>query len=308
MSSQTTVLRNTTTEDTATKKELKFLWLELTRKCNLECVHCYENSSPRLPLLGSMTTQNWIRVLEQASEMGIEMVQFIGGEPTLFPDLSQLIEVATRLNIAVEIYTNGTMIKDHLWSVFVENKVSLAFSYYSTDPEQHDDVTTKKGSHKKTRNAIKHAVALGLRVRVGVIQMPEISDESIQSTIAELKAIGVQNVGSDRMRGIGRGVVKLSAKRNPFGELCGGCGDGKMAIDNNGNVYPCVFSKFSSLGHVSHGLQSISNGSRLHMFREKMHVEHPKTKEEAKPCFPRYCLPYERCNPNTGCGPDGCSP
>lgn len=296
--------------DNPLSNQIKFLWLELTRKCNLECIHCYENSSPRLPLHGTLSTEDWIQILEQAADLGVKKVQFIGGEPTLYRDLDQLIEKATKRGVQVEIYTNGTAINEHLWSVFVTNQVSLAFSYYSTDPEQHDLVTTKSGSHQKTRAAIVRALKHGLTVRVGVIQMHDVDDTSVQSAIAELRSIGVRNVGSDRTRGLGRGVRQLSTKLNPFGELCGHCGEGKIAIDNNGNVYPCVFSKFSPLGHVRSGLDQIVRGMKMGIFLDKLSAQHSETKrEESGPCFPTTCVPHENCNPHMGCIPDnGCSP
>jgi MoaA/NifB/PqqE/SkfB family radical SAM enzyme len=285
---------------------LKFLWIEVTRKCNLECVHCYENSSPKLPLMGSMTTQNWIGVLEQAFEIGVDKVQFIGGEPTLFPDLNLLIETAIRLKMGVEVYTNGTVIPGHLWSTFLANRVSLAFSYYSSDPTEHDKVTTSTGSHKRTRRAIAKAITLGLEVRVGIIQMPETSDASVQKTVAELEEIGVRNIGVDRTRGIGRGITKLSAIRNPFGELCGSCGNGKLVIDNNGKVYPCVFSKFSSLGHVSMGLARIAKGNEIELFRQELSLQ--RTPDSSKITFDEssFCSPDVSCRPT--CCPEDCTP
>lgn len=47
-----------------------------------------------------------------------------------------------------------------------------------------------------------------------------------------------------------------------FKDLCGACGGNKMAIDYSGNVHPCVFSKFTRLGHVSQSLNALSNGVR----------------------------------------------
>lgn len=76
---------------------VRFMWLEITGKCQLECVHCYADSGPD-GTAGSMTTNDWYRVIDEAASMGIRMVQFIGGEPTLHPDLPDLkLYVAARL-------------------------------------------------------------------------------------------------------------------------------------------------------------------------------------------------------------------
>lgn len=256
-----------------------------------------------------MATEDWIRVLTEAAELGVEYVDFIGGEPTLHPDISLLIHTATELKINVGIYTNGTTIKDELWNVLVQNNVRMAFSYYATEAEIHDSVTTRRGSHQKTRAAIIRAVELGLQIRVGVIKVPGVNDETIEATIADMRALGVKSVGSDRMRGFGRGVVSLDAVRNPFKELCGACGNTKMAIDYNGNVHPCVMSKFAKLGHVEDGLPSLLSGNAMDGFLELLSQSQdiqacwPSCSPE---CHPTSCDPAERCRPecNPGCYPN----
>ncbi|MGH3779149.1 MAG: radical SAM protein [Pseudonocardiaceae bacterium] len=61
---------------------LSFVWLEITGKCQLECVHCYADSGPQ-GTHGTMTTEDWVVVIGQAAALGTRMIQFIGGEPTL---------------------------------------------------------------------------------------------------------------------------------------------------------------------------------------------------------------------------------
>ena len=72
---------------------LEFLWLELTGRCNLECLHCYADSGPQRPAYESMQLEDWKGVLREASELGCKSVQFIGGEPALYPNLCELIQI-----------------------------------------------------------------------------------------------------------------------------------------------------------------------------------------------------------------------
>jgi len=58
---------------------------------------CYANSSPRGELLGAMARKDWKRVMEQAADNGCGAIQFIGGEPTLHPDIADLISHAKAL-------------------------------------------------------------------------------------------------------------------------------------------------------------------------------------------------------------------
>ncbi|HZV49130.1 MAG TPA: radical SAM protein, partial [Candidatus Dormibacteraeota bacterium] len=63
--------------------------MEITGRCQLHCRHCYADSGPWGDH-GTMTTPDWRRRLEEAAAMEVRMVQLIGGEPTLHPDLPDL--------------------------------------------------------------------------------------------------------------------------------------------------------------------------------------------------------------------------
>src|SRR5713226_7179053 len=87
---------------------LNFLWLEITRRCNLTCEHCYASSGPGLPLIERMECADWCQVLDEARAVGCRRVQFIGGEPTVHPDLGRLLEHATRVGFRhCEVFTNA---------------------------------------------------------------------------------------------------------------------------------------------------------------------------------------------------------
>ncbi|GHH83076.1 hypothetical protein GCM10018793_44260 [Streptomyces sulfonofaciens] len=69
------------TDTSAKKSTTRLLWLDLTRRCQLECTHCYNASGPNGDH-GTMTRDDWAGVLDQAASCGVLDVQFIGGEPT----------------------------------------------------------------------------------------------------------------------------------------------------------------------------------------------------------------------------------
>src|ERR1044071_881730 len=121
---------------------LDFLWLEITPRCNLNCVHCYAESDMSRALHGKLKLQDWLSLIRQAAQLGCKKVQFIGGEPTLHPDLCEMIREANRLGFQIiEVYTNGTHFTKPLKQVFKDNGVSLAFSVYAADADTHDLVT-----------------------------------------------------------------------------------------------------------------------------------------------------------------------
>jgi uncharacterized radical SAM superfamily Fe-S cluster-containing enzyme len=63
--------------------QIEFLWLELTNRCNLRCVHCYADSGPHGYKLDRLVADDYRRLIDEARELGCDQVQFIGGEPTL---------------------------------------------------------------------------------------------------------------------------------------------------------------------------------------------------------------------------------
>lgn len=58
----------------AEKTTIRLLWLDLTRKCQLKCSHCYKASGPD-GAHGTMTREDWISVLDQAAAYGVRNIQ-----------------------------------------------------------------------------------------------------------------------------------------------------------------------------------------------------------------------------------------
>lgn len=65
-----------------------------------------------------MTAADWRRVITQAAALGVTMVQFIGGEPTLHPHLSELITHALSVGVQVGVFSNLVHVTSGLWEVF----------------------------------------------------------------------------------------------------------------------------------------------------------------------------------------------
>jgi len=230
-------------EDTA--ERLWFLSLEITGRCQLHCRHCYADSGPWGDH-GTMTTPDWRRRLEEAAAMEVRMVQLIGGEPTLHPDLPDLVRHGLDLGLGVEVYSNlARPIPEPLGQVFALPGVALATSYHAADPETHDRVTGRRGSHRWTRANIVEALRRGIPLRVGVVAVSQ--DQDLQAAIADLEALGVAGIGVDRLREVGRGV----RGRGPgIDQLCGRCGEGRLAVSPTGEVWPCVLARWLVLGNV----------------------------------------------------------
>jgi radical SAM protein with 4Fe4S-binding SPASM domain len=223
---------------------VSFLWLEITGKCQLECVHCYAESGPS-GTHGILARSDWEQVLDQAHDLGVNTVQFIGGEPTLHPDIEALINYALRQGLLVEVYTNLVNVSLGLWEVFSQPGVSLATSYYTDNPHQHESITQRRGSYLRTKANIIEAVRRAIPLRVEIVHVHD--DQRVQQARRELEVFGVQKIGIDRLRQVGRGICN---QQPDISQLCGNCGGDFIAIFPDGTVSPCPIFRWATIGNV----------------------------------------------------------
>jgi len=297
---------------------LRFIWLELTNRCNLACVHCYAESGPHPERQDVLTTTDFKRVLDEAAEIGCRAVQFIGGEPTLHPGLPALIGHARLRNYEyVEVYTNGTHLAPALLECFRLNSVSVAVSVYADDPEIHDAVTARRGSHRRTIANLRALVKACVNLRVGIIAMG-VNHERIEQTKTFIRGLGVENIALDYARGVGRGGDVADGEVG-LQALCGACWQGSLCIAPDGGVSPCIMSKAWPVGSaLTSSLAELVAGASLRdarqLIRDKVWRPRegdlsPTMCEPDKPCGPcdplcNPCIPL--CNPT--CPPRDCGP
>lgn len=266
------------------------IWAELTSKCQLECVHCYAQSGP-LGSHGKMTARNWMDLIDEAKALGAAMVQFIGGEPTMHPQFNAILRHAVESGIGIEVYTNLVHITDEVWDLLTAPGASLAFSYYSDKAAQHNAVTMRN-SHAATRRNAAKAVSLGIPIRAGII---DVGAGQVNGAKEDLLALGITTIGVDRIRAIGRGGS------NDPSELCGRCGRGVAAISPDGDVWPCVFSRWIPVGNVlANSLAEIMTGPAM----TEAVASIPNGRRAA--CNPNLCDPDADCSP--GSPPSSCKP
>lgn len=135
----------------------------ITRRCNLKCVHCYVDAGPQDP--GELTTEEAMDVVDQMAEVGVPMVIFSGGEPLLRKDLFEVAEYAGEKGIKLVLSTNGTLITKEV----AKRLKDLGFYYIgvsldSINEDFHDAFRGVKGSFAAALAGIKNAVDVGLDV------------------------------------------------------------------------------------------------------------------------------------------------
>jgi pyrroloquinoline quinone biosynthesis protein E len=83
---------------------------ELTYRCPLRCVYC-SNPLDYARHADGLATEDWLRIIREAEDLGVVQLNLTGGEPLLRPDLETLVEEAERLDLYTNLITSGIPLK-----------------------------------------------------------------------------------------------------------------------------------------------------------------------------------------------------
>ena len=134
------------------------LSVELTERCNNNCVHCCINlpENDTEARNRELTSAQVKDILKQAAAIGYLEVLFTGGEPLLRPDFEDLYLYARRLGMRVLLYTNGRLITSGLAELFarIPPLLEIEISVYGIHPESYESVTRTPGSFTQFRQGV----------------------------------------------------------------------------------------------------------------------------------------------------------
>ena len=135
----------------------------MTRRCNLKCVHCYAQSED-LSYDNELNREQSLAMIDDLAEFGVPVILFSGGEPTVHPRLAEYAEYAVSKGMRAVISTNGTLITKEMAKVLKE--IGLSYVGISLDglEETHDKFRGIKGSFQKALAAIKNCQEVGIKV------------------------------------------------------------------------------------------------------------------------------------------------
>jgi radical SAM protein with 4Fe4S-binding SPASM domain len=248
--------------------------LEVTTDCNIRCLHCYNfdrdeqkaaptscGSTGRAPL----SLDEILALLGSLREAGCLFLALTGGEILSYPDIYAVLDRAQELSFAVQLLTNGTLLRPGAAARLAgyRNLVGFSVSLYGATPEVHDAVTQVAGSWRRTWNGIERVRALGLAVRLKFIIMRQNAHE-VAAMRAAAEAGGYPYMvdytitarhdgsrGSIATRVDDEQLVQLL--RGPLRDTLGdspraprrdvhpcGCARGSCAVLANGDVTPCI--------------------------------------------------------------------
>jgi len=154
----------------------------VTRRCNLKCVHCYSQSQNR-EYGGELSTEEGKRLIDDLAGFGSPVILFSGGEPLIRKDLLGLVQRATDKGMRAVISTNGTLITLKIAGEL--KKLGLSYVGVSLDgmEETNDRFRGVQGAFHAAMGGIHACQEAGIKVglrftinRRNVQDIPEIFD------------------------------------------------------------------------------------------------------------------------------------
>ncbi len=135
----------------------------MTRRCNLRCVHCYAKSED-ISYDNELNHEESLKMMDDLADFGVPVLLFSGGEPLVHPRLSEYAEYAVKKGMRAVISTNGTLITPEKARVL--KKIGLSYVGISLDglEETHDKFRGIKGSFKKAIQGIRNCQEAGIKV------------------------------------------------------------------------------------------------------------------------------------------------
>ncbi len=280
----------------------------LTYTCNIKCRFCYAGCTPKKDE-NQLDTEGFKKILDIIRyQAEVPSVSFTGGEPTIYAELTQLIDYASNNNhMRVNLITNGTLITPKMAKEFANAGLSSAqVSIESAIPSEHDAITGVPGSHEASVNGL-----LALK-DAGIIVHPHLTictmnKDNLTEYPEFCKRIGVERFSSNLVIPAGRGGAEdMTVEYSDIGEIvkkvqaaaekagirymwysptpvclfnplaagfgnrgCSAC-EGLLSVDPKGNLLPCS-SWSEPVGNLlQEGFEGVWFNKRAEWIRAKM--------------------------------------
>ncbi len=176
-------------------KKLETLWINTGTLCNIECAHCYIESSPQNDRLVYLTLADIASFLDEAARMGVREIGFTGGEPFLNPEMIAMAEAALGCGFEILILTNAMRpmmrprVKDGLLKLHSRfgPRIKLRVSLDHFDPARHDH-ERRVGSFASAMEGFRWLADHGFQISVATRDLWDEGEAAMRGGFAALFA------------------------------------------------------------------------------------------------------------------------
>lgn len=118
---------------------LRVVYLYLTERCNLKCIHCWLEAEEKKIKYTEPSLEDYERFFSQAKILGLGLVKISGGEPLIKKDLlKELLFLIEKLSINSFVETNGTLMSPDVAEVLNKTNTPVSISLDNIDPDEHN--------------------------------------------------------------------------------------------------------------------------------------------------------------------------
>ena len=250
--------------------------LDLTHRCNLDCVHCYlgphRGQAEERPT--EMTTQQVKHIIDEFTAAGCLTLLITGGEPLLRPDFGAVYRHAREAGLLVSVFTNGTLVSDRVLEAFVAMPPQVVeVTVYGATAPTYERITGVPGSFERCLRGIRRLSERGVKVNLKTVLMtlnlhefdsmkklassmglgfrsdaaifPRLNGDRAPLALRVAPELVVQtDMADEKTRSEWREYLE-KRPRMPASESLYTCGAGltNFHIDPYGRLHPCVMSR-----------------------------------------------------------------
>lgn len=278
--------------------------IELTKRCNFKCQHCYFNDHDRQSKIDELDKEQWFDFIDQIVDIGCLSLLITGGDPLIRKDFSDIYSYARKKGLLITVFTNGTLINlEHidLFKQYPPNMIEITL--YGSNEEKYNILTGSRNNYNRLinnltlfkENNIKFrlkamlmsineddfsqirglADKFDVKFRFDPIIVPKKdgSSEPLDFRLSPERVIAQELSDKKLINSYKKQIKKQKEKSIHSSQRVYQCGMGRVTfhIDSHGKFTPCIMADHFSFDLLNNSFKEIWNSKELKQILEKKH-------------------------------------
>ena len=148
------------------KNNLRMVAWEVTRSCNLNCIHCRAAASHG-PYAGELSTDKCFQLIDEIAAMSSPVIILTGGEPLLRPDIFEIATYGTSKGLRMVMATNGTLVDEATAKKMIKSGIKrVSVSLDGKDAASHDAFRGEIGAFTGALSGIEAMKKAGMEFQI----------------------------------------------------------------------------------------------------------------------------------------------
>jgi cyclic pyranopterin phosphate synthase len=222
------------------KRDITYLRISVTAKCNLRCQYCMPKNLPARKLYtDSLSFENIHAIVKEAAALGINKVRLTGGEPLLRNNIEELVAQLSSIEAIknLGLTTNGTMLAAKAKSLKLAGLQNINISLDTLDSEKYKKITGCDDI-AAVLAGIDAALTENFNIKINMVILPEINEEEI---VPMQKFCQQNNLHLQLIKQFDLCLTKLNDHNFDRPPPCGRCNRLRLLAD--GTLKPCLHSE-----------------------------------------------------------------